>query len=201
MIDDLRRAWRRALTARARRRLLAVAALVVLAAAALVILAAALVLALIDEPEPARRAPLPPTGSGHERPARSVAVPADADAVRPGEEGHSGAAVASRGRVQAARLAALRFLAGYVPYRYGQRSARSIPNAGHALRRRLAAHAPRVPARERRRRSRIVLIHGDGVGSRRAGMVALVDDGARQYTVALELVRARRGWQVIDVSG
>ena len=58
---------------------------------------------------------------------------------------------------------------------------------------------PRVPARERRRRPRVVLVQSNGVSHLRADLVALVDDGARRYTVPLELARARAGWRVTAV--
>jgi len=56
-----------------------------------------------------------------------------------------------------------------------------------------------VPARERNRRTHVVLVQPNG--RVRAGMIALIDDGARRYTVALELTRRRSGWLVTDVGG
>jgi hypothetical protein len=51
-----------------------------------------------------------------------------------------------------------------------------------------------VPRAEARRRARVLLLHAEG-----AGIVALVSDGARRYTVALELARTDAGWRVVDV--
>jgi hypothetical protein len=106
---------------------------------------------------------------------------------------------ASRADVASAKRAARRFLAGYLPYSYGRRSARRISSASHGLRRRLAARPPRVPARERRREPRVVLVQSNGVGRVRGELLALVRNGARRYTVPLELARGRAGWTVIAV--
>jgi hypothetical protein len=75
---------------------------------------------------------------------------------------------------------------------------RRIDAASLALRRRLAAQPPRVPARERAHTPRLLLIQSDAVGLRSAQLLALVDDGRRRYTVALELTRGRGRWQVTD---
>jgi hypothetical protein len=193
MIDALRLFMHRPLRDRDRTRLFMLAVLVMGAAAA--------AFALLDRPEPARApaAHPPPTV----RPARTPAAAPAATATpvareRPSEEGHPPAPVA-RPRVQAAKRAARRFLAGYLPYSYGQRRARRIRAATPALKRRLARERPRVPPRERARRARVMLVQAAGVGARRAGIVALVADGARSYSVALELVRARAGWRVTRV--
>lgn len=73
--------------------------------------------------------------------------------------------------------------------------------ASPRLLQRLAQSRPRVPARERGRRVRVVVLQPNGAGRVRAGMIALVDDGARRYTVGLELERRRSGWLVTDVGG
>ena len=44
-----------------------------------------------------------------------------------------------------------------------------------------------------------MLVQAHGVGRVRAAVLALVADGARRYTVALELERRRSGWRVTDV--
>ena len=75
-------------------------------------------------------------------------------------------------------------------------SARQIAHASPQLRRRLASERPRVPAAERRRRPRLVLLQADSVGRSHAGMRAQVADGARRYTVPLELERTAAGWVV-----
>lgn len=105
----------------------------------------------------------------------------------------------SRADVVATKRAARRFLAGYLAYTDGRRPARRIASASVALRRSLAAHPPRVPARERHRRPRVVLMQSHGVGRVRAELVALVRDGARRYTVPLKLTRGRSSWKVTAV--
>jgi len=44
-----------------------------------------------------------------------------------------------------------------------------------------------------------VLLQSDSVGHHRAALTALIDDGRRRYTVALELQRTAAGWQVARV--
>jgi hypothetical protein len=41
----------------------------------------------------------------------------------------------------------------------------------------------------------------DGAGRTWAGVMALVDDGARRYSVALMLARVGHGWRVTRVGG
>jgi hypothetical protein len=91
------------------------------------------------------------------------------------------------------------FLGGYLPFSYGRGSADGLRAASAGLRARLAAERPRVPARERRRRARVVLLQLDGAGRTWAGVMALVDDGTRRYSVALTLARVGRAWQVARV--
>jgi hypothetical protein len=45
----------------------------------------------------------------------------------------------------------------------------------------------------------VVLVQSNGVGRVRAELVALVGDGARRYTVPLELTRGPAGWKVTAV--
>jgi len=85
------------------------------------------------------------------------------------------------------------------PYTYGRGRARQIRPATPSLRRQLSATRPRVPARERRRAPRLVLLQSDTVGHRHAELVALVGDGHRRYTVGRSLERAGAGWQVARV--
>jgi hypothetical protein len=169
------------------------ARLFLVAVAAILLGAAAL--ALIDEPRPAEPAPelrRPVAARPTPEPAPSLAVPS--------EEGEP-QDTASRADVEAAKAAARRFLEGYLPFSYGQASARSLEGAGDELRSRLEAEPPRVPAGERARRPRVLIVQAEGVGAVRAGIVALVADGARRYTVPLELERRRSGWVVTGVGG
>jgi hypothetical protein len=118
----------------------------------------------------------------------------------PSEEGRlpAGHQTSQEDVAQASR-SARRFLAGYLPYSYGRRSARRVEGASAALMRRLASERPRVPAAIRRRQPRLLLVQSAGVGLTRADMLALVTDGTGRYTVALELERTMAGWIVTDV--
>jgi hypothetical protein len=175
-------------------------------AVVVVITGAAVALALTGRDHPVRHATLErltlPVPS---LPATSPAVPAARPTTQavtpqaPSEEGRPDHTAASSAQTAAAKHAARRFLSGYLPYAYGQRRTRSIPAATPGLRRRLAAQPPRVPRWETRRHPRVVLVQSDGAGGERATVTALVDDGARRYTIGLELEHGRSGWLVSDV--
>jgi hypothetical protein len=166
---------------------------------AVLIVAGALILAVIGR-APARpvkrvdhRSP-PPAVAGPAGPVAPVRVEA---AGPPSEESRPNPSLElSRRGQHAVRRTARRFLAGYLAYSYGQGPVRRIRGAGDRLRARLAAQRPRVPARERRRHPRVVLLQLDGAGRTWAGVMALVDDRARRYSVSLTLARVRSGWQV-----
>lgn len=132
-----------------------------------------------------------------------VEAPADPAALPvPSEEGPGArGAQPSRTQVTAAKRNARRFLDGYLPYNYGRGGAREIEAATVELRRALAADRPRVPATERRRRARIETLQVDGASPRRAGVLALVDDGRRRYSVRLQLARYGSNWKVTSVGG
>ena len=193
MIDRLRAFLNRPLRDTERRRLFV--------AAIAVILAGAGALARLDGPTP--RPQRPARSSPHAPPPAQPATLPAADAVSleaPSEEGTPRKGLeGSRADVAATKRTARRFLAGYLAYTYGRRSARGIASASAQLRRRLAAKPPRVPARERHRDPRIVLVQSNGVGRVRVELVALLGDGARRYTVPLELTRGRSGWKVTAV--
>jgi hypothetical protein len=171
------------------------------ALAVVVLLAGAAVLALLDRPAadsappPASRAPDPtPEARLPEELAPAAAT------EPPSEEGRLRAdTAASRTQIAAAKRAARRFLAAYLAYSYGRRGADVIPNASGRLRARLVRARPRVPPGVRKRRPHIVLLHAHGVAPRSGELVALVSDGARSYSVRLELERAPAGWRVVDV--
>jgi hypothetical protein len=194
VVDRVRAFLNRPLRDADRPRLFAIAVGVVVAAAAL--------LAPVDAPrspradaEPAEPSP-PRTAAGS-----PAAVPelAGSDEA-PSEESNLPAELeASSAQITQVKRAARRFLAGYLPYSYGRRDARRIAQASTALRRRLASEPPRVPSAERGRRPRLVLLQADSVGRSRAGMRALVADGARRYTVSLELERTAAGWLVTEL--
>jgi hypothetical protein len=175
------------------------------AAAAAVIVAAGIAFALLDDTGPSAapsRAATATLASPTPAPVASAELPAPpaAPLEAPSEEGQAPTSVAaSRAEVAQAKRAARRFLAGYLPYAYGQASARRIGAVSTRLRLRLTRDRPRVSARERRRRPRVELLQAAGVGRRHAKFGALVTDGARRYTVPIELQRASVGWTVTDV--
>jgi hypothetical protein len=157
----------------------------------------AVALALMDDPGTGQPGP----ASG--RPAASSATAEPVASLElPSEEGEPPAAAEStRADVEAARTVARRFLAGYLPFSYGQAGTHAIEDASDELRRRLAAEPPRVPVSERRRRPRVLLVQANGVGEVRAAVVALIADGARRYTVPVELERRSSGWIVTSAGG
>ncbi len=106
---------------------------------------------------------------------------------------------ATRADVAASKRAARRFLAGYLPFTYGRRPADRIAALTPELRAELAARRPRVPASERRRHPRVELLQSNAVNGERADLVAIVTDGARRYSVALELANTPSGWLVAGV--
>lgn len=172
MIDELRRFLNRPLRDADRPRLFAVAVgLIVVVAAGF---------ALLDDAGSAPERPRPAT------PAATVAAPPPAPVAE------TQPAPPSRADVAAAKRVARRFLAGYLPYAYGRGGVGAIEGASDALRERLAAERPRVGTAQRRRRPRIVLLQSEGTS-----VTALVSDGARRYTIPLELA----GGQVVDVGG
>jgi hypothetical protein len=189
VVDLLRLFWHRPLRDGDRPRLFAIAVALIAGAAAM--------LTQLERPGGPAVVPKP-------RPAPPASVPAAtaAPTLAPSEPAAEGARTTARPAhvdVTASKRAARRFLAGYLPYSYGRRGTRRIDAASPALRRRLAAERPRVPDTERARAPRLVLIQSDAVGPRSAGLVALVDDGRRRYTVALELTRTGGRWQVDHV--
>jgi hypothetical protein len=197
VVDRLRLLLNRPLRDSDRPRLLAVAVVVIMAAAGM--------LALSDGAHPGTPAVRTPVAAptpvlGDDNSVAAVPGPSPTPQATPGEEGRPSRQVeGSRADVTAAKRVARRFLAGYLPYSYGRRRPAGIAAATGRLRRRLAAQRPRVPARERRRHARLVLVQSDTVTHRHAVLLALIGDGARRYTLRLELDRQpRRGWLVTD---
>jgi hypothetical protein len=200
VIDAVRAFANRPLSEAARPRLfLAVVALIT---------GAALALALTGRDHPARHATVErlalPVSLPTMSPPPVPAAPPETHAVTPeapSEEGRPDSTAASPAQTAAAKHAARRFLSGYLHYAYGQHRSRAIPAATPRLRRRLATRPPHVPGRERHRHPRVVLVQSDGTGRDRATVTALVDDGARRYTIGVELERSGSGWLVTNVGG
>jgi hypothetical protein len=141
--------------------------------------------------------------AGEGPPAGTEAPPAatqPARAAAPSEDREPPDALAvTRADVSEVKRAARRFLAGYLPYSYGRRAPDAIVGATQQLRAELVSERPRAPAGAHHRRPRIVLLQTEGAGREHAGILALVNDGERRYTVPLELARLEAGWRVTDV--
>jgi hypothetical protein len=172
------------------------------AVAVAVIAATAGILTLLDDVGPAPRpkretrqlttdvAPISP----------AIEVVAASTPVAPSEESDLPPGLrASRADIARCKRAARRFLAGYLAYTYGRLPASGIRAAAPELRVQLAHVRPRVPAAERRRRPRLELLQSNGVSRERAALVALVGDGARRYSVRLQLANTPTGWLVIGL--
>jgi hypothetical protein len=107
---------------------------------------------------------------------------------------------AERRAVAGAERVARRFLRGYLPYTYGQRARPGVDAvAAPRLARTLAGRPPRVPARVARLRPRLVGLQSEALGGGRLETVAFVEDGERQYALALWLALTERGWRVVGL--
>jgi len=107
---------------------------------------------------------------------------------------------AQRDARRRAEQTARAFLAGYVPYSYGQVAAHGIRAATPALRRELAAHPPRVSAAARQAaRPRVRQLRVSGLHGPRAYVLAQIDDGWRTYPTSLTLERHGHRWLVATV--
>lgn len=197
MIDRLRALLNRPIQDADRLRLFALAAAVVAAGAVLLALSGRDGHVARDDRRATRDAEL--TGRA-EPPLPSPRDPAELPV--PSEEGRRPKEdQASRREIARAKDATQRFLAAYLPYTYGRGRAGELPAATDELRTALADARPRVPARERGRSARVAALQVAGAGPRRLGMLALVDDARRSYTVRLALARYGSDWKVTEVGG
>ena len=195
MVDQLRVYLHRPLRDGDRLRLFAIAVALIVAGVA--------VLSLLDDAGPSRpldhtRRPVAvSTATSAPGPSTdSLALPEAA----PSEEGLPVAATRTTAeRIAEAKRTARRFLTGYLAYSYGQAPASRIRALAPALERSLAENPPRVPDAERAREPRVKLIQTNGVSPAAASLLALVDDGARSYTLVLTLEHGAAGWTVTDV--
>ena len=194
MVDRLRLLWNRPLHEGDRPRLFAIAVALIAAAAGL--------FSLLDDAGPARAIKrhahqTPATVSGTTEaivPASTPVVPSEESDPPPGLRPTSA-------DVARSKRAARRFLAGYLAFTYGTGQAARIRSATSELRAELARHRPRIPASERHRRPRLVLLQSNGVSRERADLVALVGDGTRRYSVQLKLANTPTGWLVTGLGG
>lgn len=149
----------------------------------------AIVLSVVKFPTPKDPAPA--------RTPPPAAAPAPTPAVAP--EPTSTTAVGTpedvtAGTLKDAKHAARRFLAGYLPYTYGQQPIRRIKGASPALIQMLKANPPRVPPASdanRRRPTIDALTTAENATGTTVTFAALVSDGAQDpysVTVTVELV-------------
>jgi hypothetical protein len=162
--------------------------------AVLLVLASCVALLLTREPRPNPRPATPAPALAPPEPTRPTA-PAP---LSPGPSPQRPA----QGPPAAAVRAARRFLAGYLRYLYGHGRARQIRGATPRLRRRLAAHPPRVSPATRKRRPRIIGIKGAAAGHGRWTLTARIADGSgARYSLALEVARSPDGFLVARLEG
>jgi hypothetical protein len=96
---------------------------------------------------------------------------------------------------------ARRFLAGYLPYLYGQGPARAVRGTTVGLRRRLEAMRLRVPPAAQKRRPRVVRMTAEPLDHGRWHVVATVaDGGVSRYPIELLTTSGAGGVRVAEVS-
>lgn len=115
-----------------------------------------------------------------------------------GDEPHE--SPAQRDAQRRAEHTARAFLAGYLPYSYGQANMHGIRAATTPFRRELAAHRPRVSVAEREAaRPRVRQLWVAGLNGPRAYVLAQIEDGSRTYPTSLTLERHGPRWLVATV--
>jgi hypothetical protein len=121
-----------------------------------------------------------------------VVATLDADPFAAGSPGGERAVVVRQAR---------RFLAGYLPYLYGQGPVRVIRAGTVTLRRRLETAPLRVSPAARKRRPRVVRVTAESLDRRRWHVVATIaDGGVTRYPIELLLTTGARGVRVAEVS-
>lgn len=96
---------------------------------------------------------------------------------------------------------ARRFLAGCLPFLYGQGPAGAIRGSTTALRRRLETMRLRVPPAARKRRPRVVRVTAEPMDQGRWHVVATIaDGGVAEYPIELLITTTERGLRVAEVS-
>jgi hypothetical protein len=102
---------------------------------------------------------------------------------------------------RAALEAARRFLAGYLPYSYGQASASQIRGAAAPLARTLRRQPPRVAAGERELEPQLVALEVASVnGDLGFDLAATIDDGRRRYAMTVAVRAQGERWLVVALS-
>ena len=147
-------------------------------AAAAVVLAAAIALVAI-------------AGTGKPR---TASAPAPTGAGPPVVSGHRPTPPTN------ATLTVRRFLAGYLPFLYGQVGVEQLRAVTPQLRRTVAAQRGRVTPAERTRRPRVIaLAFAPGDVRRAVVFEAQIDDGASRYRLRLRVARQGSVWRVVEL--
>lgn len=103
--------------------------------------------------------------------------------------------------VEAARQAARRFLAGYIPYTYGARAPSVIDGATDRLARRLRLSRPRQLGPQAASDGEVIALQTEAGADGIVLVKAIVEDSSRAYEVALTLQRIGGAWKVSGVGG
>src|SRR4051794_7137433 len=141
-------------------------------------------------------------GGASDRPAPSAVrvsptVPARGAPREPSTAPSAGRSAQERAALAAAR----RFLAGYLPYSYGQAPATRIEAAATPLARTLRRQPVRVAAAERRFRPRLIGLEVMEVnGDLGFDLAATVEDGRRRYALAVAVRAEGARWRVVALS-
>ena len=107
---------------------------------------------------------------------------------------------AQRRMVSEASSAARVFLAGYLPYSYGQADAARIRSVSSELRDELQRNPPRVPpAKATQARPRVRRLELSGVDTGRVILLAQIDDGESRYATLVTVNRRDERWIVTEV--
>jgi len=134
------------------------------------------------------------------QPSAPPTTPAQAQASPDADEVTPHLSPAQRDAQHLVERVARGFLAGYLPYSYGQASARRIRAATPALRHDLETDPPRVSATvTHTARPRVLQLHTSGLDDPRAYVPAQIDDGSRTYATSLTIERRGRRWLVAAV--
>lgn len=108
----------------------------------------------------------------------------------------------SEAELVGARLAAERFLAGYLPFAYGRGRAATIAGVTPALSRQLLQERVAVPPAERGRQPRVVSLQTVGTTPGFVVATAVIDDGGLStYRLRFILQRSSGAWAVSSVVG
>jgi hypothetical protein len=107
---------------------------------------------------------------------------------------------AQRRDVDDASGATRAFLAGYLPYSYGQADAHGLRSVSPQLRDELERNPPRVPpAKADKARPRLRRLEVSGVDTGRVILLAHIDDGESRYAALVTLNRRGDRWVVTEV--